>query len=43
MKCVCGGTILADTEDWKVPLCNECYENLGEPIEDPNKGIYDAG
>jgi hypothetical protein len=24
--CPCGGVILADTEDWAVPLCNACYE-----------------
>lgn len=24
-RCPCGGIILADTEDWKVPLCYECY------------------
>lgn len=23
--CPCGGVILADTEDWKVPLCHECW------------------
>lgn len=22
--CLCGGTMLADTEDWKVHLCEEC-------------------
>jgi len=24
--CPCGGVILADTEDWPVPMCNGCYE-----------------
>jgi len=24
-RCPCGGIILADTEDWKVPLCYECF------------------
>lgn len=24
--CPCGGVILADTEDWPVPICNSCYE-----------------
>jgi hypothetical protein len=24
--CPCGGIILADTEDWEIPLCYECYE-----------------
>jgi len=23
--CLCGGVMLADTEDWKVHLCAECY------------------
>jgi hypothetical protein len=35
--CPCGGIILADTEDWKTPLCDECYTALGEPKEDPEK------
>lgn len=30
-------TILADTEDWKNPLCYECWEELGEPEEEPEK------
>lgn len=34
--CPCGGIILADTEMWKVPLCDECYTALGEPESDPN-------
>lgn len=25
-RCKCGGVILADTEDWKQPLCHDCYE-----------------
>lgn len=33
--CPCGGTILADTEDWKTPLCDECYCEMGEPAKDP--------
>lgn len=28
-RCPCGGIILADTEEWNVPLCNECYERMG--------------
>lgn len=24
-RCPCGGIILADSEDWKTPLCYECY------------------
>lgn len=23
-RCPCGGIILADTEDWKIPMCHEC-------------------
>lgn len=29
-RCPCGGVILADTEDWPVPICNACYEKLEE-------------
>lgn len=36
-RCPCGGIILADTEDWKVPLCYECYVDIGEPAKDPNE------
>lgn len=24
------GVILADTEDWRVPLCVDCFEEVGE-------------
>jgi len=24
-RCPCGGVILADTEDWNIPLCADCY------------------
>jgi hypothetical protein len=24
--CQCGGVILADTEEWSVPLCYACWE-----------------
>lgn len=24
-RCPCGGIILADTEDWPIPTCHECY------------------
>lgn len=27
-RCPCGGIILADTEDWKTPLCYTCYTDL---------------
>jgi len=26
--CACGGIILADTENWKTPLCDECYSDI---------------
>jgi len=29
-RCPCGGIILADTEDWKTPLCYSCYTDLHE-------------
>lgn len=29
-KCPCGGIILADTENWKTPLCYTCYTDLFE-------------
>ncbi len=32
----CGGTILADTEDWKRPACFDCFHELGEPAIDPD-------
>jgi hypothetical protein len=35
-RCPCGGIVLADTEDWKIPRCNECYEKMGEPKKDPD-------
>ena len=34
-RCPCGGIILADTEDWNVPVCYDCYVELGEPEEEP--------
>lgn len=27
-RCPCGGTILADTDEYRTPLCNECYEQV---------------
>ena len=27
-QCPCGGVILADTEDWPIPMCHECYEEI---------------
>lgn len=32
---LCGGIILADTEDWQTPLCPACYSALGEPEREP--------
>jgi len=29
-RCPCGGIILADTEDWIIPLCHDCYVEYGE-------------
>lgn len=29
-SCPCGQVILADTEDWGVPLCYDCYLDLGK-------------
>ena len=29
-SCPCGGIILADTENWKTPLCYHCYTDLHE-------------
>jgi hypothetical protein len=38
MKCPCGDMfILADTENWKVPLCVECWIDIGSPEKDPNE------
>jgi hypothetical protein len=31
----CDGIIFADTEDWKQPLCYECWLDMGEPESDP--------
>lgn len=34
--CPCGGVIYANTEDWKVPVCYECYEEIREYFKDSN-------
>lgn len=34
-RCPCGGIILADTEDWKIPLCHSCWNDIGEPSFEP--------
>lgn len=31
--CLCGGVMLADTEDWKVHLCHECFMEMGGHLE----------
>ena len=32
----CGGIILADTEDWSMPVCNAHFEWLGAPEHEPD-------
>lgn len=27
-RCACGGIILADSDDWDEPVCDDCYEAL---------------
>ena len=34
-RCPCGGIMLADTEDWQVPLCHSCWNDIGEPSFEP--------
>lgn len=35
--CPCGGVwILADTENWKIPLCVECWISIGKPKKEPD-------
>ena len=34
-RCPCGGIMLADTEDWKIPLCHSCWHDIGEPSFEP--------
>ena len=29
-RCPCGGVIYANSEDWKVPVCYECFEEIRE-------------
>ena len=31
--CPCGGIILADTEDWSIPMCYECVGEIKEGIK----------
>lgn len=35
-RCPCGGVIYANTEDWKVPVCYECYEEIREYFKESN-------
>ena len=32
-RCPCGGIILADTDDWKIPLCYDCWYQLQKKNE----------
>ena len=41
VRCRCGGIILADTEDWKEPICNACYEAVGCPEVEPQVREFD--
>jgi len=29
-RCPCGGVIYANSEDWKVPVCYQCFEEIRE-------------
>ena len=31
----CDGVILADTENWSLPRCYDCFALLGEPTKEP--------
>lgn len=33
MKCICGGVILADTEDWENPRCYQCLFKTREQLK----------
>jgi hypothetical protein len=33
--CPCGGIILADTEEWRLPRCYSCWEKMGSPAIEP--------
>lgn len=43
--CLCGGVMLADTEDWKVHLCIECLSHFrnGPYVEKLIDAAYEAG
>lgn len=35
LRCPCGAPILADTEDWKIPRCYECWVEMDSPDYEP--------
>jgi hypothetical protein len=36
LRCLCGSSgLLADCEDWRTPLCWDCWERLGSPHWEP--------
>jgi hypothetical protein len=46
--CLCGGVMLADTEDWKVYLCDECLADFNTGATDSRlvdliDAAYEAG
>lgn len=43
--CLCGGVMLADTEDWKVHLCHYCLLHFrnGPYVEKLIDAAYEAG
>lgn len=34
-RCLCGGIILADSEEWRTPVCPTCWEGMGCPAFEP--------
>lgn len=36
-RCLCGGVILADTEDWETPLCYSCFIDTVKKVKDYKK------
>lgn len=36
---LCGGIVLADTEEWPHPLCASCFEDLGPRFENNKKWV----
>lgn len=35
-RCLCGGVILADCEDWRRPVCPACWQAMGCPLFEPH-------